>query len=178
MTTIRTILLALLIVGSGLALRTAQAQPAIEDTDHARSTLAGETVKVVSDVPIPNLPGKRLVSVVVDYAPGAASTSHRHARSAFIYAYVLLGEVQSQVDDEPARVYGVGETWIEKPGAHHQVSRNASDTKPARLLAVFILDDADKQLTIPDGAEKQPEAPAQPEAMQDRKARSPRLHLP
>lgn len=153
MKTIRTILLAVLIVGSGFALRVAQAQPAIKDTDHnagTRAAPAGETVTVVSDVPIPNLPGKRLISVVVNYSPGAASASHHHARSAFIYAYVLSGEVRSQVDDEPARVYQAGEAWFEKPGAHHRVSQNASDTKPARLLAVFIVDDADKQLTIPD----------------------------
>lgn len=157
MKTIPTILLAVLIVGSGLSLRVAEAQPALKDTDPAGGTLARETVTVVSDVPIPNLPGKRLVSVVVDYPPGAASASHRHAPSAFIYAYVLSGEVRSQVDDEPARVYRVGETWFEKPGAHHRVSQNASDTKPARLLAVFIVDDGDKQLTIPDQPEKQKE---------------------
>ena len=109
-----------------------------------------ETVTVVANVPIPNLPGKRLVSRVIDYPPGAASASHRHARSAFIYAYVLSGQIRSQVDDEPARVYRPGETWFESPGAHHPVSANASDTEPARLLAVVIVDAADEPLTIPD----------------------------
>jgi quercetin dioxygenase-like cupin family protein len=109
-----------------------------------------ETVTVAADEPIPNLPGKRLVSHIVDYLPGARSAPHRHARSAFIYAYVLSGEIRSQVDGEPARVYRVGEAWFEGPGAHHRVSENASDTKPARLLAVLIVDAADKQLVIPD----------------------------
>ena len=58
--------------------------------------------------------------------------------------------VRSQVDDEPARVYRPGEGWFEKPGAHHRVSENASDTRPARLLAVFIVDAGDDRLTIPD----------------------------
>lgn len=108
-----------------------------------------ETVTVAADEPIPNLPGKRLVSHIVDYPPGGRSLSHLHARSAFIYAYVVSGEIRSQVNDEPVRVYRAGEVWFEKPGAHHRVSENASDTKPARLLAVLIVDAAEKELVIP-----------------------------
>ncbi len=106
-----------------------------------------ESVKMLADEPIPNLPGKHLVSVVVEYAPGASSPPHRHAGSAFIYAYVLSGEVRSQVDDGPARVYRAGESWFENPGAHHRVSENASDSQPARLLAVFVVDGTDRPLT-------------------------------
>jgi quercetin dioxygenase-like cupin family protein len=109
-----------------------------------------ETVTVAADQPIPNLPGKRLVSFLVEYPPSASSAPHRHARSAFIYAYVLSGEIQSQVDDEPARIYRPGESWFESPGAHHRVSANASNTESARLLAVFIVDAADEQVTTPD----------------------------
>jgi quercetin dioxygenase-like cupin family protein len=119
----------------------------------ARSTHATplrETVTVAANVSIPNLPGKRLVSHVVDFPPGASSVPHRHAPSAFIYAYVLSGAVRSQVNDEPVRVYRTGEAWFEDPGSHHRVSANASDTEPARLLAVVIVDAADGKLTIPD----------------------------
>jgi quercetin dioxygenase-like cupin family protein len=159
MKTIRIIALAVLIVGGGLALHLAQAQQtAIRSTDRTTAPTAGsthgaplrETVTVVANMPIPNLPGKRLVSRVIDYPPGGSSASHRHARSAFIYAYVLSGEIRSQVDSEPARVYRAGETWFESPGTHHRVSANASDTEPARLLAVIVVDAADEQLTIPD----------------------------
>ena len=151
--------IAALIVGGGLALHVAWAQqPGIKRTDPATAPTAGsthgaplrETVTVAADEPIPNLPGKRLVSHIVDYPPGASSASHRHARSAFIYAYVLSGEILSQVDDEPARVYRAGEAWFESPGAHHRVSENASDTEPARLLAVLIVDATDERLVIPD----------------------------
>jgi quercetin dioxygenase-like cupin family protein len=123
------------------------------DTPTAGSTQGAplrETVTVAADVPIPNLPRKRLVSHVVYYPPGASSAPHRHARSAFIFAYVLSGEIRSQVDGEPAHVYRPGETWFESPGAHHRVSANASDTEPARLLAMLIVDAADEQHTIPD----------------------------
>jgi quercetin dioxygenase-like cupin family protein len=109
-----------------------------------------ETVTVAADEAIPNVPGKRLVSNIVDYPPGASSAPHRHAGSAFIYAYVLSGEIRSQVDGEPARVYRVGEAWFENPGAHHKVSANNSNTEPARLLAVFIVDVGNEQMTTPD----------------------------
>ena len=99
---------------------------------------------------IPNIPGKSLKVVTVDYAPGASSGGHHHAASAFIFAYVLEGEIRSQVDGGPVRVYHVGESWQENPGAHHQVSENASTTKPAKLLAVFVVDTDQTALTIHD----------------------------
>jgi quercetin dioxygenase-like cupin family protein len=156
---IRIITLVVLIVGGGLALLVARTQLAgIRRTDRTTAPTAGsthgaplrETVTVAADEPIPNLPGKRLVTHIVDYPPGVSSAAHRHARSAFVYAYVLSGEIRSQVDDEPVRVYRPGETWFERPGSYHRVSANASDTEPARLLAVLIVDAAEKQLVIPD----------------------------
>ena len=117
----------------------------------ARRGSRGESMTPVASAAIPNLPGKRLVSRIIEYAPGGRSGSHRHAGSAFIYAYVLSGAIRSQVDDEPVRVYQAGQTWFEAPGAHHRVSENASDTEPARLLAVVVVDAADDRLTIPDG---------------------------
>ena len=152
--------IAVLIVGSSLAVLLARGQqpagarvtdPAVASTTGSTSGAPPhETVTAIANVQIPNLPGKRLVSRVIDYSPGSGSVSHRHAHSAFIYAYVLSGLIRSQVDDEPARVYRAGETWFESPGAHHLVSENASSTEPARLLAVIIVDAADEQLTIPD----------------------------
>lgn len=157
-----------LIVGSAAALHAAQShQPGGRHTDIQRQEVSaaapigttvgrtpsvpfGESVNVLADKTIPNLPGKRLVSLVVDYAAAGASPSHRHAPSAFIYAHVLSGEIRSQVDDEPVRVYRAGEWWFENPGARHRISANASDTEPARLLAVFIVDTVDTQLTTVD----------------------------
>ena len=49
-----------------------------------------------------NIPGKSLSVETVTYAPGAVSGSHRHAKSAYIYAYVLEGAIRSQVEGEPA----------------------------------------------------------------------------
>jgi quercetin dioxygenase-like cupin family protein len=100
---------------------------------------------------LPNAPGKSLIAVTVDYPPGAKSGPHTHAKSAFIYGYVVSGEIRSQVDDEPAKVYRAGEAFYEMPGAHHKISENASDSEPARLLAVFVVDANETTLTTPDG---------------------------
>jgi quercetin dioxygenase-like cupin family protein len=109
----------------------------------------GETVTPYFEQAITNIPGKSLVALVIDYAPGGASPSHIHAKSAFIFAYVLSGEIESQVDDGPRRIYHAGESFYETPGSRHPVSRNASKTKPARLLAVFVVNTDDKELTTP-----------------------------
>ena len=129
------------IFGAGCAaLVIAAAMPASADE-------TGQTVTPTFQQPITNIPGKSLVAVVVDYAPGGASHSHIHAKSAFIFAYVLSGEIESQVNDGPRRVYRVGESFYEAPGSRHPISRNASETKPAKLLAVFVVDTDDKELT-------------------------------
>jgi quercetin dioxygenase-like cupin family protein len=109
-----------------------------------------ETVTPIFKRELPNVPGKSFLTIEVLYPPGAASPSHAHPKSAFIYAYVLSGEVISAVGDEKPRVYRAGESWHEAPGAHHRVSRNASKTKPAKLLVVFVMDPGEQQLVIPD----------------------------
>jgi quercetin dioxygenase-like cupin family protein len=109
-----------------------------------------DQVKPVFEHVIPNAQGKSMVAVVVSYPPGGKSRAHHHAQSAFIYAYVLSGAIRSQVGDEPAKVYRVGEGFYEVPGSHHRISENASDKEPASLLAVFVVDSKDKPLTTPD----------------------------
>jgi len=98
---------------------------------------------------IPNIPGKSLIAVEVAYPPGAGSPPHTHAKSAFIYAYVISGAIESKVNGGATRVYRAGESWSEPPGALHAISRNASRTEPAKLLAVFVVDTNDKVLTTP-----------------------------
>ena len=109
-----------------------------------------ETVTPVFEHELPNVPGKSLIAFEVEYPAGSASPSHTHPKSAFIYAYVLEGEIVSAVDDEEPRVYRAGEGWHEVPGAHHRVSRNASTTEPAKLLAIFVMDPGERQVVFPD----------------------------
>jgi len=108
---------------------------------------AGDTVKPNFDRPIPNIPGKSLIALEVLYPPGGASLAHVHSKSAFIYAYVVSGSIASKVNDGPERIYKAGQSFHEDPGSRHPVSRNASTTKPAKLLAVFVVDRGDHPLT-------------------------------
>jgi quercetin dioxygenase-like cupin family protein len=116
------------------ALSAAMLQPAMARAGEA----AG--VKPVFAQQLPNVPGNSLTAFVVNYAPGGKSPTHHHAGS--VFAYVLSGEIRSQVStDGPAKVYKAGESFFEPPGSTHLVSENASATEPASLLAVFVAPD-------------------------------------
>jgi len=108
-------------------------------------------VTLVYQHELPNVPGKSIKGVLVEYGPGGYSPSHTHANSAFIYATVLEGAIRSQVNDGPVTIYNAGQSWSELPGDRHRVSANASETKPAKILAVFVVDTNEKQLTTPFG---------------------------
>lgn len=123
----------------------ALAAPPAPAAEPARSSAATQFTQ-----DIPNIQGKKFLQLILTYPPGAKSPAHRHAKSAFIYAYVLEGQVRSQVDDATPKVYGVGESWHENPGAHHRVSENASATQPAKVLVVMVLDSGETILTTPD----------------------------
>ncbi len=125
-------------------------QPAMAQGDPNRVAAPSASVKLDFAGTIPNITGKSLKTVLVDYAPGGSSPAHSHAKSAFILAYVLEGSVTSTVNGAPARVFRAGEWWTENPGDHHAVSANASKTKPARLLAILVVDTGDTELTTPD----------------------------
>ena len=100
---------------------------------------AGE-VKQVFAGKLPNVPGKSLTAVVVDYPPGGKTPAHRHAGS--VFAYVLSGKIRSENSvTGPAKVYYAGDSFFEPAGSEHLVSENASDSEPASLLAVFVADD-------------------------------------
>jgi quercetin dioxygenase-like cupin family protein len=98
------------------------------------------------DLPDLTLHGWSVTTVEVNFAPGGSSTAHRHPGLTF--AYVLEGQIVSRVGDEPEKTYATGEMWMETPGQLHAVSRNASSTKPARLLAVLLAEKG-KPLTSP-----------------------------
>lgn len=91
---------------------------------------------------LPALNGEKLAvnMVEVSYAPGEASPAHSHPCP--VIAYVVDGEIRSQVEGQPEAVYKAGESFYEAPNGIHQVSANASRTKAAKLLAIFVCDHA------------------------------------
>jgi quercetin dioxygenase-like cupin family protein len=122
-----------------LAFAAFSAGAAMASDDTAKVTLVYEHA-------LPNVPGKSIKGVLVDYAPGGASPAHTHPDSAFIYATVLEGAIRSAVNDGPVKTYRAGESFSELPGDRHSVSENASKTDRAKLLAVFVVDTDEREL--------------------------------
>jgi quercetin dioxygenase-like cupin family protein len=106
-------------------------------------------VTLVYEHALPNVPGKSIKGVLVEYGPGGSSSAHTHPKSAFIYATVLEGAIRSSVNDGPVVTYRTGESFSEIPGDRHAVSENASKTAPAKRLAVFVVDTDEKELATP-----------------------------
>jgi quercetin dioxygenase-like cupin family protein len=109
----------------------------------------GPKVTLVFDHALPNVPGKSMKGVLVEYGPGVVSTAHKHPRSAFIYATVLEGAIRTSVNDGPVVIYRAGQNFPEMPGDRHTLDENASKTEPAKLLAVFVVDTDEKELLTP-----------------------------
>jgi quercetin dioxygenase-like cupin family protein len=103
-----------------------------EETPAAGSSKATKLIQK----DLPPSANEEVTLVTVDYAPGAASEAHRHPGP--VIGYVLEGEVEIEVEGEPLKTYTAGQVFYEAPGRIHKVSRNASKTKPARLLAVVV----------------------------------------
>ncbi len=97
---------------------------------------------------LPPLDGGHLRATVVEvnYAPGEADKPHSHPCT--VIGYVAQGTIRFQVRGGPETVYQAGESFYEPPNGVHQVSANASDKEPARLIAFFICDH-DTPLTVP-----------------------------
>lgn len=100
------------------------------------TVLAEDKVSVLMKQSLADMAGKVATVLTVDYAPGAASDAHVHPGS--VFAYVLEGSVVSQGEDEEPMTYTKGQSWYELPKKPHLVSKNASQTEPAKLL-VFLL---------------------------------------
>src|SRR6266480_4499698 len=106
-------------------------------------------VTLVYEHALPNVPGKSMKGVLVEYGPGVASTAHTHPKSAFIYATVLEGAIRTSVNNGPVVTYRTGQNFSEMPGDRHTVDENASKTEAAKLLAVFAVDTDEKELLTP-----------------------------
>lgn len=102
----------------------------------AQSTASGATVVFEQDLPDLTMNNWTATVVEVSYPPGRSSPSHKHP--GITIAYVLEGAIRSKVGDGPERTYKAGEVFLETPGQVHAVSANASETEPARLLAVML----------------------------------------
>lgn len=85
---------------------------------------------------LPDIEGKEVTMLTVEYPPGASSPPHRHDANTFVY--VLEGSVIMQVDGGKEVTLEPGDTFYESPADVHRVSRNASATRPAKFLVFFV----------------------------------------
>ena len=103
----------------------------------AYAQLNAQNAKVASlmNKPLPAMPGTEVQMIAVDYAPGGSDPAHRH--NAQLFVYVLEGSVIMGVQGNKPVTLNAGQTFYEGPDDVHTISRNASKTKPAKLL-VFM----------------------------------------
>lgn len=85
---------------------------------------------------LPDFPGKEGLMIAVEYPPGASDPIHRHNADAFVY--VLEGSIVMQVRGGKEVTLTPGQTFYEGPSDVHVVGRNASQTKPAKFVVVFV----------------------------------------
>ena len=99
---------------------------------------------------IEKLDGKDARATVkeVTFEPGQKDLSHRHAGP--VFGYVLEGEYEHAIDDEPVKIYKAGETFYEPSGCVHRVARNPSEKTRTRLLALILHPRDAKEVTVPE----------------------------
>ena len=134
--------LLVLAIGIGLGLGGLAAAHTHED---------GESVKVISARDIKEkLDGKdaKVTFVEVTLEPGQSGLPHRHPGPGFVY--VLEGEYELGIDDQPTKVFKAGETFYEPTGCLHRVSKNPSASGNTRLIAVVLHPRDAKEIAIPE----------------------------
>jgi quercetin dioxygenase-like cupin family protein len=129
MTMIRTLLTLAAGIGVGVAVTFA------DDHDHRKAVKVTQLSQ--RDI-IEKLDGKAARATVVEviFEPGQEDTPHRHAGPTF--GYVLEGEYEHAIDDEPVKKYKAGDTFYEPTGSLHRVARNPSAKTRTRLVAVTL----------------------------------------
>jgi len=101
---------------------------------HATSHVA--TRRDVIRQELPGEPLRDISLIEVTYPPATGSPPHLHANG--VIAFVVSGTILSKVGDGAEQTFHAGDAWWEPPGAIHRVSRNASSTEPATLLAIYV----------------------------------------
>ena len=112
------------------------------------ATVMAQEAKVTSlmSKDLPENPGKEMLMITVEHAPGGSSPIHRHNAHAMVY--VLEGSVVMQVKGGKEVTLTPGQTFYEAPDDVHIVDRNASSTKPAKFV-VFLIKDKDAPALVP-----------------------------
>jgi quercetin dioxygenase-like cupin family protein len=133
----------------GAAQTPAQSHPHAVQMSGAESNAAARPRAVQHPIAcekLPNVPGKSITTLLVEFPPNAFTPRHRHPGS--VTAYVTKGTLRSQLNDGPVGTFGVGGTWFEPPGTIHSMVENPSPTETAEIMAIFVADSDCGALTI------------------------------
>jgi quercetin dioxygenase-like cupin family protein len=95
-----------------------------------------DSVKTLMSQDLSGVPGREVSMITVDYAPGASTPAHTHHAQALVY--VLEGSIVMQAKGKEPVTLTKGQTWSEGPDDVHLVSRNASDSAPAKYLVFMV----------------------------------------
>jgi quercetin dioxygenase-like cupin family protein len=121
------------------------AAPPQEATQGHAATRSGVGVQTLMREPLAEMPNPEVSVITLTVAPGATSSPHEHTGP--VFAYLLEGEIENQVDPNPPQRYKPGEFFYEPPMHVHRMLRNLSETQPAKLL-IFQVGEKGKQFTL------------------------------
>lgn len=131
---------------AAFALLCEQAVAQAQDRESNPQASSANAPVFVHDLPNITMDDWQVTVSYVNYPPGRVGQAHHHA--GFVLAYVLEGAIVTKVSGQPEKTYKTGEMFYEPPGSTHEVSNNASQTEPAKLLAMIFAKKGDK-LTLP-----------------------------
>ena len=137
--------LAGLFSGKSSALLRAEGPPAKQDSQNTKQNAPSIAVQTLIEEPLAQLPNAEVRVITLTVPPGAPSPPHEHTGP--VFAYLLEGEIENQVDPNPPQKYKAGEYFYEPPMHVHRSLRNLSGTESAKIL-VFEVGEKGKQFTI------------------------------
>ena len=129
---------------AGTPLSTA-AQQSRQNTQADMRKMRSIGIHTLMQEPLGEMPNPEVTVLTLTVAPGGSSQPHKHTGP--VFAYLLEGEIENQVDPNPPRRYRPGEYFYEPPMHVHRSLRNLSNTKSAKLL-IFQVGEKGKQFTI------------------------------
>lgn len=140
-----TAMLAAFMSESSGALLRAEALPSHPNPQGQMPNTSSVEVQTLMQEPLAEMCNPQMTVITLTVAPGATSSPHRHTGP--VFAYLLEGEIENQVDPNPPQRYKAGEFFYEPPMHVHRSLRNLSGTQPAKLL-IFEVGEKGKQFTV------------------------------
>lgn len=136
---------AALFSGGSAAILKAEGPSGHQNPHGHMQSMASAGIRTLMEEPLAEMPNPEVTVITLTMAPGASSPPHEHTGP--VFAYLLEGEIENQVDPNPPRKYKPGEFFYEPPRHVHRSMRNLSATKPAKLL-IFQVGEKGKSFTI------------------------------